>query len=159
MVYKIIFMKKTSKGFTLVELLVVIGVIALAFRMTLGSYTASLRSARDNKRKTDLEVIRQGLELYRSDNTTTGYPNAVGNALTVLASPLSSPNTYINPANFPKDPQNNLNYFYYYQRTAANTYRICAYVESPKAGDPACPNAAVNCKTGGPACNYGLTQP
>ncbi len=165
MVSQFFTLKNTRRGYTLIELLVVMALIGLLLTAGLTSYLGSQKNSRDGKRKADLEVLRQALELYRSDNPTIGYPGAVGNATTVLATPLSVPNTYINPANVPKDPQTNLNYYYYYQVNpgggGVNTYRICTYLESPKSGDPACPNTAIECKTvgGNVSCNYGLTQP
>lgn len=62
-----------TKGFTLVELVVVIAIIAILTSVGLVSYTDFNRRARDARRKADLEVIRQALELYRADNGV--YPD------------------------------------------------------------------------------------
>lgn len=59
---------KLKQGFTLIELLVVIAIIAIMITVGTVSYQRSLRLARDSKRKTDLEQIRQALETYRSEN-------------------------------------------------------------------------------------------
>lgn len=61
-----------KKAFTLIELLVVIAIIAIMITVGTVSYQRSLRLARDSKRKTDLEQIRQALETYRSE--TGAYP-------------------------------------------------------------------------------------
>ena len=57
-----------KKGFTLIELLVVITIIATLIGVASVSYSRATKSARDARRKTDLEQIRQALETYRSEN-------------------------------------------------------------------------------------------
>lgn len=66
---------KLKQGFTLIELLVVIALIAIMITVGTVSYQRSLRLARDSKRKTDLEQIRQALETYRGE--TGAYPVAI----------------------------------------------------------------------------------
>ena len=156
-------------GFTLIELIIVIAILGLIVTAGLSSYTNSQKTARDARRKTDLETLRQGLELYRSTNgvyaaAAAGSTETGANA---LKNYLTSPVPYISAANFPKDPKTSQNYFYYFERDAANSsaYRTCAYLEAKLASDPSCPTAGYvgtpNCKTvgGNVACNYGMTQP
>lgn len=66
-------MKKRKKnGFTLIELLVVATIIVVLSAIGLVSFTNAGKSARNSKRKSDLETVRQALVLYKSDNGT--YP-------------------------------------------------------------------------------------
>lgn len=58
--------KKIKFGFTLLELLVVIGIIALLVSMTMVSYSTSQKKARDAKRKSDVRAIQSALEQYYS---------------------------------------------------------------------------------------------
>lgn len=154
---------KQKKGFTLIELIVVIAILGILLTAGFASYTNTRRTSRDARRKVDLEQIRSALELYRSDNFD--YPDATGNTEIDLKPVLIAPVPYVNANSFPKDPDLSQGFYYYYQRNPSgggnNTYRICAYLEAPKADDPACPVAAVVCKTTGGTvnCNYGLTQP
>lgn len=61
-------------GFSLIELLIVVSILAIIITMGFTSYQATQRNARDSRRRTDLEKVRQALELYRTDNGF--YPNA-----------------------------------------------------------------------------------
>ena len=65
---------QTVRGFTLVELLIVIAIIAVLSIFGGANYIQSLKKGRDSRRKADLEQIRAALEMYRTDNT--GYPEA-----------------------------------------------------------------------------------
>ncbi len=66
--------KKLALGFTLLEILVVIGIASLVITIGTFSYTQSNKNSRDTTRKTDLQTISQALELYRSNNTYSSYP-------------------------------------------------------------------------------------
>ncbi len=59
---------KRTRGFTLIELLVVIAIIGLLASVVLASLESTRAKARDAKRISDLEQIRNALELYRADH-------------------------------------------------------------------------------------------
>lgn len=67
-----------QRGFTLIELLVVILIIVILATAAIASYTTATKSARDAKRKNDIEATKQALILYRQENST--YPVGAGNA-------------------------------------------------------------------------------
>lgn len=54
------------KGFTLLEMLVVVGIIAILVSMGIASYSTAQKKARDAKRKSDLTAIRNAFEQYYS---------------------------------------------------------------------------------------------
>lgn len=64
------------RGFTIVELLIVIVVIGILAAISSFAYNGIQGRARDAKRQTDLASVLQGLELYYID--TGGYPNCSG---------------------------------------------------------------------------------
>jgi len=66
--------KKTKKnGFTLIELIVTVTIIAVLTVVGMISYGGTSKKARDSRRMADLEKIRVALELYRQSTGST-YP-------------------------------------------------------------------------------------
>jgi prepilin-type N-terminal cleavage/methylation domain-containing protein len=68
--------KKNSKGFTIVELLIVIVVIGILAALVLNSFRGVQERARDTKRRTDVNAQASQLEVYYTDNG--GYPTYTG---------------------------------------------------------------------------------
>lgn len=60
------------KGFSLIELLVVVSLIAVLMGVTAFGVRGSREQSRDAQRKADLESIRLALEIYRADNGNYG---------------------------------------------------------------------------------------
>lgn len=114
---------KLKTGFTLIELLVVISIIGILMAISLFGLQGARESSRDARRKADLEMIRSGLEIYKSD--CNKYPASLGTSLLGNPPPVacSASNTYI--ALVPKDP---LGTSYSY---SSNTliYTLCATLE------------------------------
>lgn len=63
-----------KKGFTLVEMLVVISLIGILAALALVSFSSSQKQARDTERKSDLRQYQTALENYASKNTGL-YPS------------------------------------------------------------------------------------
>lgn len=61
-----------SKGFTLIELMVVVAVIAILAAIALPSYQDSVRKGRRGQAKADLVEVGQLAERYRTVNSTYG---------------------------------------------------------------------------------------
>lgn len=141
--------KRNIKGFTLLEILVTITIIAVLTAIGIVSYSSVNKRSRDVKRKSDLEQIRSALEMYRSDNA--GYPDIGAGFLTVggLAGDLVL--TGYMPA-IPDDPSSGVDY--YYDVIGTSSYCICADLETITSGSES------TCTVALPAnCDYGLKSP
>ena len=58
------------KGFTIVELLIVIVVIGILAAITIVAYNGVQQRSRDSKRLSDMSAIKKALELYKTDTGT-----------------------------------------------------------------------------------------
>ncbi len=64
--------KTLQKGFTIVELLIVIVVIGILAALVLNTFSGVQKRARDSERQTDINSLSTQLEVYYNDNG--GYP-------------------------------------------------------------------------------------
>jgi len=135
-----------KKGFTLVELLVAMTIMAVLVSLALVAFQGSRRSARDAKRRTDLEQIRSALEMYRTDYGGV-YPVRTGKPADVLASDLAD---YLV---IPNDPVGGGSREYYYTSDGA-TYALCAALEV----DGSSTSCLNNCGTE-ESCDYEVNNP
>ncbi len=107
-----------KKGFTLVELMIVVTVIAILATIGVISFTRVQAQTRDTKRKADVRALGTALQAYYSETQT--YP-----AVTADLAP-----TYI--PRIPVDPQD-AGAYTYSVNSAAGTYAICAELETASA--------------------------
>jgi len=61
-----------KRGFTLIELVLVMGILAILSTIILGNFNTTLKKGRDAQRKNDFSQIQKALENYYEDNQT--YP-------------------------------------------------------------------------------------
>lgn len=95
---------QNKHGFTIVELLIVVVVIAILAAITIVAFNGIQNRARDSSRDTAVKSIQKALEMYKADNNGL-YPNACGTvntgcSTTALSSSLTP--TYI--SSIPRDP-------------------------------------------------------
>ncbi len=142
----------TQKAFTLIELLVVISIIAILIGVSIFGLSGARESTRDARRKSDLELIRSGLEMYKAD--CNDYPASItlGGTLVGDNTPVScdSDNVYI--SSIPTDPVSSR--VYRYARLTSTTYELCSSLE--QSGLPTVTCGGMGC---GVACNYKITNP
>ena len=143
-----------TKGFSLIELLIVIGIVGTLATIMLPNFIGSRQRAKDARRKLDLEQIRSAIEQYRSVNgqypATAGVNTTCGNASGVTD---STPTTYL--SNVPDDPSCTTQRYYYAAiGTPPNDYTVCARLEATTS-TTSVPPPANSCGTAG-NCNYCL---
>jgi len=68
-----------NKGFSLVELLVVISIIAIISAFTLPNFMGARERARDAARISDMDTLKNALRMYYND--TQSYPVGTGGTL------------------------------------------------------------------------------
>lgn len=151
------FKNKLTKGFTLIELLVVISIIGVLMGLSLFGLQGAREASRDSRRKSDLELIRSGIEIYKSDCNV--YPTGNGNPYTIFSGVLkgdgsivSCPitNTYISAV--PQDPTYPTSNYYYL--SDGTTYELCTTLEQTPTTPATCSGSC-----GGSACNYKVVNP
>lgn len=121
-----------KKGFTLLELMVVIAIIGILISIGTAAYTSAQKKSRDSRRQGDLKSIQNGFEQYNADNSS--YP--ISGACSVGA-------VYL-PAGIPKDPKTGVAYTITCDAQGA-TYCSCALLEGTVTGGN---SADANCTFG-----------
>lgn len=110
-----------KKAFTLLEMLVVIGIIAILVSLGFASYSTIQKKARDAKRQGDLKAAQQIMEQCYSVNSFA-YPTISGTGTITATCP--APNTSITFSI--KDPLDTGTYRYTY----GQNYTITADLET-----------------------------
>lgn len=122
-------MKK--KGFTLVELMIVITVIAILATIAVVSFTRVQKQARDTKRKAEVKSLQTALQAYFTEKTTYPIVPAGGIASAVLTG--LSP-TYI--SSIPTAPKGSIGSnqeYIYISDNLGFTYALCVDLETTTA--------------------------
>jgi len=126
------------RGFTIVELLIVIVVIGILAAITIVSFNGIQARTRDAERASEVKVLQKAFEMYKVDNGVyplhPGGSDNSGYQMTLLE-PLLVP-TYI--ASMPREPGSTA-YYQYVRDTGGVGYAIRVQYEAK----PAC-HAGVN---------------
>ncbi|EKE05839.1 MAG: hypothetical protein ACD_19C00176G0061 [uncultured bacterium] len=122
---------KDYKGFTLVELLIVMSIIGVLAAIGLGSFTTAQMRGRDAERKSDLKQISHALELYYSDYGK--YPNV--NQIS-WGSTFEDAKGTIYFKTLPSDPVTTQSYTYLLPDSPTNQkYQLFAHLENTQDKD------------------------
>lgn len=109
-----------SKGFTLLELLVVISIIGILMAVALASFTDAQRKARDTRRAADVKAFQNVYEQYHAVNGGYGTQQLM--------------QTGFAGGTEPTDPKTGSGYSVDID-TALQTYCVCAGVEDDQNGN------------------------
>ncbi len=153
-----------NRGFTLMELLVVVAVMMILAVLGLSSYLFSIKKSHDVVRKSDLAAIAKGLEAFANDFTVYPDDDGAGKIKAcdsgaglvacswgdpMTARPNGTAQTYL--IKIPKDPVSGQ--YYYYIKTT-DGFKLYAGLEN--ISDPSYADAGISC--GAVNCSYTLTQ-
>ncbi len=106
-----------KRGFTLVEILVTMTLMAIVIAIGGVAVSGSLKNGRDGRRNSDLKAIQNALEQYYGINNK--YPTA-----------LSELDTSYLPKGLPRDPKYSIHPNYQIVTLNATTYEICVDLEN-----------------------------
>jgi prepilin-type N-terminal cleavage/methylation domain-containing protein len=123
-----------SKGFTLLELLIVIGLIGILVTIAAVAYSSAQKKSRDSRRTSDIKALQAASEQYSANNNGT-YPTTTNDLLPYF------------PGGIPTDPKNVDSYVYTITFPASDEYCHCALLE----------NTSGNSSTA--TCPYGTDTP
>src|SRR3989344_2881534 len=128
-------MRRLNRGFTLLELLVVISLIGLLVTIGSVSYTSAQKKSRDARRKGDMKAVQNGFEQFYAGNTR--YPKTSGEGGGAMVGGL------------PTDPKNTGTYVYTFRYDATNgiSYCACGLLETGSGNATSVP--------AGSSCNWG----
>ena len=163
-------MAKDRRGFTLMELLIVMVILSILVAIATGTYATSSKRGRDNRRKNDLRSVATALEAYFSDKGR--YPTGVNGVMMGCGAGDTGACGWGDSGGFtdqygtlymvlvPSDPIDSQTY-YYVSTTGAN-YKLYAKLENAyDAGDGVDQNGYANtdCSTDSNIeCNYGIAS-
>lgn len=141
---------KRRFGFTLIEILVVIGIMGTLITLLLPNFIGGRQRSKDAKRKLDIEQISSALEQYRS--VAGVYPTSVELDCDAPKETLTYNSGSAGAVTFlstiPQDP-GCTSYIYMMPVQTTTDYTLCAYLEASTSSTDA---GTVDC--GDNDCNY-----
>lgn len=132
--------RAARKGFTLIEILIVVAIIAILASVVLVGLGPTQQAGRDARRLSDLHEVQNGLELYYNKcgfypgSAAAGACTSANNPATLgyndMAAALTGSGLQI--SSVPSDPTNSTPHLYYFRTngTTASAYVLAADLEN-----------------------------
>lgn len=131
-------MTSIKSGFTLLELLIAIGIVVIVTAVSAIGFSGAQKRGRDVRRRSDAESLRSALELYYNQNnaypTSTATYSSDATWTTGIIKTALKDNGYI--SSVPVDPINDTNLKYGYVSSAGTAYCVKVLQESNASTDP-----------------------
>ncbi|HVM76661.1 MAG TPA: prepilin-type N-terminal cleavage/methylation domain-containing protein [Candidatus Paceibacterota bacterium] len=118
-------MNKSNKGFTLIEILIVVAIIAILASVVLVGLGPTQSLGRDARRVADLHEVQNGLELYYNKNGA--YPIPSPASWSQVGTVLTGASIGVN--GIPDDPSSGQHYIYAWSAAGA-AYELAANLEN-----------------------------
>ena len=139
-----------KRGFTLIEVLVVVALLAIFALLTLSSFTQQRLRAEDTKAKTDLAMLKIAFENYYNDHSCYPPPTWFDSADDCGSAQFAP---YLNT--LPCDPKTGMPYPLETDVTGCNWFKLYAHFSFPDADAQA---MAQRSPTGSTKGNYGISS-
>ena len=147
-------LKKAQKGFTIIELLIVIAIIAILALLVLNNFQGAQAKARDQQRTTDINNLHSKLEEFYNENnyypstfTAATFPGIDGESLkdpiggdTISQNVVADSTTADSTAAAGSDTAGAASYSYIAYPTGCTNnctgYRLKTFIEKPSSTTP-----------------------
>lgn len=150
-IQKIKNIKGSNRGFSLIELLVVISIIGVLTAILMSNFIAARDKAKDAQKIQDLTSFKNALRLYYNDHQT--YPPTIGSSATSLSGFSAA-----DQAELLKNMPGVAGIGYtYYQRNGGDAFNLCVGLDSGSGDDDI--NSQIKCGVGSTdVCNLGVVN-
>lgn len=129
---------RNKRGFTLVELLVVISIMGILTIIVSSGFVTSQQRSRDAARKTNLKSLSDSLNLYYADNGVfpmAGYINGLISSEGEFSTEINPTKTVVYMKKLPKEKTNGNQPFLYEVSGTFKSFRIYANLENEEDAD------------------------
>ncbi len=155
--------KSLARGFTLVELLIVMVILGILTTIVASSFSSSQEKARDTRRKNDLNAVAKAIEVYFNDKGN--YPPCNSGYIDGFSwgDEFIDANGTIYMVKLPQEKTSTRNYYYVTEGGQNQTYAIYARLENDQDKDIPINGEAYQYYSGtdcgvGSGCNYAISS-